>query len=535
MAKKSGREGKRISLRLILIPIVLVGLILFSFFQLCANVLDAQASLLNAASERIALRVTKQLDALLDTGQQFRSLILEGGDASYVSIKSLADSAMLRYPYISAITLAPGAIIRYSFPEEKNSASIGHDLLDNPERMHALIQAVSKKQVVLQGPEVSAEGVDLAFLRFPVFKTLDLWGFISIAIDVDTMLNGLALKDEFPGLRIACAARTEGNAGTRAFWGDERVGISYSSPVDLGGGESMWSIAVASVYPASRAIWWGGAIAVLSILCIAALFFFSVCIKKNRDSTTKPHREHFDVSPFNEFTPNEKKVEVSSVRADELPADREITDAPHIKNRCTDGTSSPSVEATNEPSAEQQSSLKSINQLVLEQPEKVNIQPLVDSRGASKPEVVAQEPATVLVVDDSEVNRELLVRMLKLKGYRVESLSGGALAMAMLDTREFDVLLVDCIMPDMDGYTLARAIRNKFAELFPKGDGLLTKSANKIAKTPLLIAMSPCHDAEEAEKCVLAGFDGLLIKPFTMTSLDQKIQEMLKLSPRPGR
>jgi DNA-binding response OmpR family regulator len=42
-----------------------------------------------------------------------------------------------------------------------------------------------------------------------------------------------------------------------------------------------------------------------------------------------------------------------------------------------------------------------------------------------------------------------------------------------------------------------------------------------------MIAMSPSHDLEEAKKCADAGFDGLIIKPFTMTSLDQRIKEIL--------
>jgi len=556
MAKKRGQEGKRVGVRLILIPIALIGLTLFSFFGLRASVLGAQASLLNSAAERIALRVSAQLRALLDIGQQFRSAVVEEGDASYAAIKSLSDSTLRRYPFISAVTLAPGAIIRYSFPEENSSASIGHDLLDNPERMQALVQAVSKKQAVLQGPEVSAEGVDLAFLRLPVFKAQDLWGFISIAIDVDKMLDELALKDEFPGLRIACAARAEGSGGTRAFWGDERAGMGYSSPVGLGGDESGWSIAVASAYPASRAIWWGGAIAVLAVLGYACFIFFALRTRQRPEAAPRARQEHFDVSPFNSFASYKKKTDIDLAQAGASAGSGGTASAPPIEASQTSASQLSPVhvdtpaaaparidraEAPISSEPEPESSEASTAKSRVESLEALASRPRDDTQEARPPSIPASAeakthtPATVLVVDDSEVNRELLVRMLTLKGYQVESIASGAHALAMLETHDFDVLLVDCIMPEMDGYALARAIRGQHTHPSAEGGGLLTKSASKIAASPLLVAMSPRHDAEEAEKCAQAGFDGLLIKPFTMTSLDQKIQEMLKISPRPGR
>jgi len=74
-------------------------------------------------------------------------------------------------------------------------------------------------------------------------------------------------------------------------------------------------------------------------------------------------------------------------------------------------------------------------------------------------------------------------------------------------------VLIDCIMPDMDGFALAREIRKSEASTGDK------------KKPVALIAMSPRHDLEEAERSSQAGFDSLLVKPFTMTALDQKIGE----------
>ncbi|HBE47138.1 MAG TPA: hypothetical protein DDW14_07405, partial [Spirochaetaceae bacterium] len=124
-----------------------------------------------------------------------------------------------------------------------------------------------------------------------------------------------------------------------------------------------------------------------------------------------------------------------------------------------------------------------------------------------------ERPVSVLVVDDSEVNREILLRMLALKGYEAEAVDSGAAALSTLKKRTFDVVLIDCIMPDMDGFALAREIRKSEASTGDK------------KKPVALIAMSPRHDLEEAERSSQAGFDSLLVKPFTMTALDQKIGE----------
>jgi len=136
-------------------------------------------------------------------------------------------------------------------------------------------------------------------------------------------------------------------------------------------------------------------------------------------------------------------------------------------------------------------------------------------------------PLSVLVVDDSEVNRELLLRMLVLKGYEAEAVSSGALALEALKKRRFHLLLIDCIMPDMDGYALASTIRAAGKEQPSVPADLVGQKQRSMMERPALLAMSPRHDPDEVKKCTDAGFDALLIKPFTMTSLDQKIRETL--------
>ena len=154
----------------------------------------------------------------------------------------------------------------------------------------------------------------------------------------------------------------------------------------------------------------------------------------------------------------------------------------------------------------------------------------VSTKAENEPAHLIEEPArvlleekpnciSVLIVDDSEVNRDLLLRMLTLKGYEARAVSSAEASLESLKVKSFDIMLIDCVMPEMDGYALAQKIRAE--------DTSHQKGLQSALPRPVLIAMSPRHDQEEAERCAKAGFDSLLVKPFTMTALDQQIRLIL--------
>ena len=69
------------------------------------------------------------------------------------------------------------------------------------------------------------------------------------------------------------------------------------------------------------------------------------------------------------------------------------------------------------------------------------------------------EPGYLLVVDDNEMNRDMLSRRLRKKGYRVQVAEGGAQALEMIENDAFDLVLLDIMMPGIDGFEVLEKIR----------------------------------------------------------------------------
>ena len=123
------------------------------------------------------------------------------------------------------------------------------------------------------------------------------------------------------------------------------------------------------------------------------------------------------------------------------------------------------------------------------------------------PETMAQEirddikGCYVLVADDVELNRMLMVINLEKEGCRVDVAENGAEAAEMAIKSNFDIILMDCVMPHMDGYEATVKIR-EFEAATDRHVPIIALTANAIVG--------------EREKCIAAGMDDFLTKPFIM-------------------
>ncbi len=118
--------------------------------------------------------------------------------------------------------------------------------------------------------------------------------------------------------------------------------------------------------------------------------------------------------------------------------------------------------------------------------------------------------ARLLVVDDVELNRDLLGRRLKGQGYTVEMAESGAEALAKLEASAFDLVLLDIMMPQMDGYEVLRRI----------------KSDARLQHLPVVM-VSALGETESVVRCIELGADDYLTKPFNPLVLKARVTSSL--------
>ena len=136
-----------------------------------------------------------------------------------------------------------------------------------------------------------------------------------------------------------------------------------------------------------------------------------------------------------------------------------------------------------------------------------------DAPGAGPSAEGAAEQEGVLVVDDHPVNREVIGRQLELIGLQSDMAEGGAQALGLWRQRRHGIVLLDIHMPGMDGFELARAIRQE-------------EQAEDLSRTTL-IAVTANALKGEAERCYAAGMDGFLAKPVTLDGLSRMLGRWL--------
>jgi CheY-like chemotaxis protein len=116
----------------------------------------------------------------------------------------------------------------------------------------------------------------------------------------------------------------------------------------------------------------------------------------------------------------------------------------------------------------------------------------------------------ILLVEDNLVNQEVAKGMLASIHADVAVVSNGQDALDTLECEYFDIVLMDCQMPVLDGYQATKAIRDSEGPDAESRQTIIALTANALA--------------EDRERCLAAGMDDYLSKPFTI----DKLREMLE-------
>jgi CheY-like chemotaxis protein/HPt (histidine-containing phosphotransfer) domain-containing protein len=155
------------------------------------------------------------------------------------------------------------------------------------------------------------------------------------------------------------------------------------------------------------------------------------------------------------------------------------------------------------------------NQSAMESP----VPPAVlESSLASEPPAPSTPQLRILLVEDNVVNQRLAIYSLQKRGHTVVVADDGRAALAALDRQDFDLVLMDVQMPDMDGYEATAAIRRQ--------------ERGTDRRLPI-VAMTACAMKGDRERCLAAGMDGYLAKPIRIRELLETIGRLVPASRLP--
>jgi two-component system sensor histidine kinase EvgS len=140
--------------------------------------------------------------------------------------------------------------------------------------------------------------------------------------------------------------------------------------------------------------------------------------------------------------------------------------------------------------------------------------PTADMRADVPPPTRAlRAGARILLAEDHPVNQALVRVQLGLRGYTCDVVEDGVAAIEAMEAQSYDLLLVDCHMPRMDGYAVAREVRRREA-----GTG------HRLA----IVAMTADARADQRELCLAAGMDDLLRKPIRLEAFHDVVARWLE-------
>ncbi len=137
--------------------------------------------------------------------------------------------------------------------------------------------------------------------------------------------------------------------------------------------------------------------------------------------------------------------------------------------------------------------------------------------------------ARILVADDHAVNQQLASLFLQRLGYHVEVVSNGKDAIQALQNASFDLILMDCQMPEMDGYEATEKIR-EMEQSGPEIQESLISDVSRSSRLPI-IALTANAMKRDREKCLEAGMDDFLSKPINIKDLEMALTRWIPEKP----
>jgi CheY-like chemotaxis protein len=123
------------------------------------------------------------------------------------------------------------------------------------------------------------------------------------------------------------------------------------------------------------------------------------------------------------------------------------------------------------------------------------------------PEFANMFPVKILIAEDDTINQHLAVKMLNKLGYHPDIVSDGKEALEVVSEKQYDIILMDGLMPEMDGFEATKMIRLC------------------LETQPIIIALTASTMYGDRERCIQAGMDDYLSKPIDINHLAAIIEK----------
>lgn len=139
---------------------------------------------------------------------------------------------------------------------------------------------------------------------------------------------------------------------------------------------------------------------------------------------------------------------------------------------------------------------------------RLSVEAIVETRPG-----VSLQPLKILVAEDNLVNQQVIVNQLQILGHEADCAANGEEALAMLAQHGYDLVLMDCQMPVLDGYTTTQQLR---------------RQEGKDSHT-VVIALTANAMPADREQCLAAGMDDYISKPVSLNALQALLQRWITL------
>ncbi|MDF1820841.1 MAG: response regulator [Alcanivoracaceae bacterium] len=143
-------------------------------------------------------------------------------------------------------------------------------------------------------------------------------------------------------------------------------------------------------------------------------------------------------------------------------------------------------------------------------------EPVADRREGAGDQRERRKTFRLLLVEDNEVNQIVTRGMLDRLGYQVKTVGSGIKALELLRRERFDLVLMDCMMPEKDGFQTTRELRAYEHE-------------NALGRTPVVAMTANTIDGAQA-RCLAAGMDDYLPKPVHLDDMENMLNHWLPFS-----